>query len=118
MPDHLRLTFRVEDDDGAVVAEGKDLGALQDRLAPTVRRTVSSMAVDVERAGLHLVVVRRAAGDLQPRGRGSHALRGYPALVDEGDTRGAAGARLGAGGRGRHLRRASAGCCCSRCRHR
>ena len=85
VPDHLRLTFRVEDGDGAVVAEGKDLRTLQDRLAPTVRRTVSSMAVDVERAGLTSWSFGALPATFSREVAG-RTLRGYPALVDEGDT--------------------------------
>ena len=85
VPDHLRMTFRVEDDDGQPVAEGKDLVALKARLAPTVRRTVSRAAAGVERGGL----TSWSFGEL-PRSfeqqRDGQAVKGFPALVDEGDS--------------------------------
>ena len=84
VPDHLRMTFRVEDD-GAVVAEGKDLAALRDRLAPTVRRTVAAAAAEVERAGL----TSWSFGDLPAtfaREVDGRTVQGFPALVDEGTT--------------------------------
>ncbi len=84
VPDHLRMTFRVEDD-GVVVAEGKDLAALRDRLAPTVRRTVAAAAADVERAGL----TSWSFGELPAtfsRELDGRTVQGFPALVDEGST--------------------------------
>ena len=78
VPDHLRVTFRVEDG-GEVVAEGKDLAALQARLAGRVRAALRSAAATLERTGLRSWDVGAlpavvSAGD----------VRGYPALVDEG----------------------------------
>ncbi|MGN9909426.1 ATP-dependent RNA helicase HrpA [Phytohabitans sp. LJ34] len=85
VPDHLRMTFRVEDESGATLAEGKDLGALQAQLRATVRETVTAAAPGITRHGL------RAWGDLGalPRTvqqeRAGYAVTAYPALVDEGD---------------------------------
>jgi ATP-dependent helicase HrpA len=83
VPDHLRMTFRVEDETGSVLAEGKDLGALKERLAPTVRRTVSRAAASVERTGL----TSWSFGDLPTTFETEHdgqPVKGFPALVDEG----------------------------------
>ena len=85
IPDHLRVTFAVEADDGTELARGKDLEALQERLAAPVRDAVAdAFAGELERRGL-----RAWPADLDelPRvvettGRG-RAVRGYPALVDE-----------------------------------
>nr|WP_277626364.1 ATP-dependent RNA helicase HrpA [Arsenicicoccus piscis] len=85
VPDHLRMTFRVEDARGQVVAEGKDLDALRRTAAPTVRRTMARAAASIERTGL------TTWGDLElPRtfeqqvaGR---TVVGYPALVDRGES--------------------------------
>ncbi len=79
------MTFRVEGADGAVLAEGKDLQVLQDRLAPTVRRTVAAAAADVERTGL----TTWSFGDLPAtfsRDVDGRRVQGFPALVDEGAT--------------------------------
>ncbi|WP_263120210.1 ATP-dependent RNA helicase HrpA [Cellulomonas sp. RIT-PI-Y] len=42
LPPHLRVTFRVEDDRGRVVDEGKDLAVLQRRLASRTQDAVST----------------------------------------------------------------------------
>jgi ATP-dependent helicase HrpA len=81
VPDHLRMTFRVEDDQGRAVAEGKDLQALQAQLRPKVQQALSSAASAVERSGL----TTWDLGTL-PREVQSGAVRGFPALVDEGAT--------------------------------
>jgi len=44
VPDHLRMTFRVENSDGKVVGEGKDLATLQEQLAPQFRQTIQRAA--------------------------------------------------------------------------
>ncbi|AXJ11389.1 ATP-dependent RNA helicase HrpA [Arthrobacter sp. PM3] len=41
VPAHLRVSFRVVDSRGKVLDEGKDLAALQERLAPATRRAVA-----------------------------------------------------------------------------
>ena len=47
------MTFAVEGPDGAELARGKDLEALQDRLAGQTRRAVAdAVAEGVERSGL------------------------------------------------------------------
>jgi ATP-dependent helicase HrpA len=86
LPAHLRVTFSVEDESGAVVARGKDLDALQEQLAAPVREAVAkAVAGELERAGLTTwpsdldelpTVVERSSGE--------HTVRGYPALVDSG----------------------------------
>ncbi|MGY4708162.1 ATP-dependent RNA helicase HrpA [Mycolicibacterium sp. CBM1] len=86
LPAHLRVTFAVEGPDGAEVARGKDLEALQHKLAGSARRAVAeAVASDLERSGL-----RGWPEDLQTLPRsvertvGGHLVRGYPALVDAG----------------------------------
>lgn len=85
LPAHLRVTFRVEDDDGELVAKGKDLAALRAEVRPRLRAELSAAAAGLERTGLR----EWSLGDL-PRvvalpGTGQ-AVRGYPALLDEGET--------------------------------
>ncbi|MGP4031262.1 ATP-dependent RNA helicase HrpA [Pseudarthrobacter sp. 1C304] len=41
VPPHLRVSFRVVDSQGKVLDEGKDLTALQERLAPQTRRAIA-----------------------------------------------------------------------------
>ncbi|MYW89891.1 ATP-dependent RNA helicase HrpA [Amycolatopsis rubida] len=83
VPDHLRITFRVVDERGKRVAEGKDLDELKRRLAPRVRETISKAANSIEKAGL----VQPSFGELPKvfaSTRRGHDVKAYPALVDEG----------------------------------
>jgi ATP-dependent helicase HrpA len=85
VPDHLRVTFRVEDAAGQTVAEGKDLVALKQQLQPTVARTVSRAAAGVERSGLRDWTFG-SLPEMFTTTRDGHEMHGFPALVDEGDT--------------------------------
>ncbi|OBF12592.1 ATP-dependent RNA helicase HrpA [Mycobacterium sp. ACS4054] len=86
LPAHLRVTFAVESGDGTEVARGKDLAALQRRLAGPARRAVAqAVAAELERTGLR---VWPDELDALPRtvertvdGR---AVRGFPGFVDAG----------------------------------
>jgi ATP-dependent helicase HrpA len=83
LPAHLRMTFSVEDDDGAVLASGRSLDALRDELRPTLTARLEQAEPALVRHGMRGFDV-----DSLPRtvdlGGGS-GLRGFPALVDEGD---------------------------------
>ncbi|MGZ4604609.1 MAG: ATP-dependent RNA helicase HrpA [Blastococcus sp.] len=85
VPDHLRATFRVLDDQQRPLATGKDLAELRRRVAPQSRAGLARAAASVERTGL----TDWAVGTL-PRtveiDRGGHRVTAYPALVDEGET--------------------------------
>ena len=85
VPDHLRMTFLVEDEEGAVVAQGKDLEAVKQELRPQVAQTVSRAAAEVERTGLRDWSFGRCPDTFTTTSAG-HDLLGYPALVDEGAT--------------------------------
>ena len=86
IPAHLRVTFAVESADGTEMARGKDIDALQERLAAPVQQAVAgAVAGDLERTGLRIWpddldelprTVERTAG--------GHTVRGFPALVDAG----------------------------------
>lgn len=53
LPPHLRVTFAVESADGAELARGKDLQALQERLTAPARQAVAhTVAAELERTGL------------------------------------------------------------------
>ena len=88
LPTHLRMTFSVEDEDGTVVAEGTDLDALRERARGRLRAELASASRSLERHGL------REWGDLGALPKvvalpgTDQAVRGYPALVDEGETAG------------------------------
>ncbi|MDP9407904.1 MAG: ATP-dependent RNA helicase HrpA, partial [Actinomycetota bacterium] len=85
LPDHLRMTFRVEDTDGQCLAQGKDLPALQRQLAGEVRAAVVEAAGGLERTGLQAWPGGTLPRAVTQRRRG-HAVQGFPALVDEGDS--------------------------------
>ena len=82
LPDHLRVTFAVEGPDGTELARGKDLEALQDRLAGQTRRAVVAAVAD----GLERDGIRNWPEDLEelPRTVERGGLRGFPGLVDIG----------------------------------
>ncbi|HWE92283.1 MAG TPA: ATP-dependent RNA helicase HrpA [Pseudonocardiaceae bacterium] len=85
LPSHLRVTFRVLDDEGATVAESKDLGSLQRKLAERVREELDHAAADIARTGLR----DWDFGELprsQRRERHGVVVTGYPTLVDAGDS--------------------------------
>ena len=83
LPPHLRITFRVEGDDGEVLGESKDLARLQARLARDVRSALAEATSSFERHGL----TDWDFGELPRKVRhdvGGQAVEGYPAIVDEG----------------------------------
>ncbi|MEO8888866.1 MAG: ATP-dependent RNA helicase HrpA, partial [Jatrophihabitantaceae bacterium] len=88
LPAHLQVNFAIEDPSGSVVGHGKDLAALQADLAAPVRAAVAAaVAGELERSGLltwpdDLVELPQ----LVERTTGDHTLRGYPALLDAGDS--------------------------------
>jgi ATP-dependent helicase HrpA len=86
VPDHLRMTFRVEDRRGRgparVVGEGKDLDALKRRLAPRVRAAISAAAPGLERDRVDGWDLGTLPREVEAR-RGGRVVRGFPALVPE-----------------------------------
>jgi ATP-dependent helicase HrpA len=86
LPAHLRVTFAVESSDGAEVARGKDLEALQERLAAPARQAVAAAVAE----GLEQKGLRGWPEDIDELPRtvervsGGHTVRGYPAFVDAG----------------------------------
>ncbi|HEX6236800.1 MAG TPA: ATP-dependent RNA helicase HrpA [Acidimicrobiales bacterium] len=87
VPPHLLVRFRVEDGAGGEVASSRDLAALQRLLRDRARRAVTDAAGSIERTGMRgwdLDTLPRTVGAVA----GGHAVRGFPALVDEGATLG------------------------------
>ena len=83
LPAHLRMTFSVEDEDGAVLASGRSLDALRDQLRPALTARLEHAEPALARHGMRDFDV-----DSLPRTvdlAGGTGLRGFPALVDEGD---------------------------------
>jgi ATP-dependent RNA helicase HrpA len=85
LPAHLRMTFRVEDDDGGLVAEGQDLEALRVAARPRLRAELSAAAAGLEHQGLRAWTIGALPKVVALPGTGQ-AVRGYPALVDEGES--------------------------------
>ncbi|WP_233163406.1 ATP-dependent RNA helicase HrpA [Glycomyces salinus] len=85
IPGHLLMTFQVKDEDGSVVAEGKELGALQRQLAPKAAEAAAEAAPELERTGL----TEWDFGELpkiQETPRKGYVAKSYPALYDQGRT--------------------------------
>jgi ATP-dependent helicase HrpA len=85
VPEHLRINFRIVNEAGDTVAEGRDLDVLRRQLAPKVQATISKAAGNIERRGITAndfgVLPRRVA-----QVRGGYEVNVWPALVDEGDS--------------------------------
>ena len=85
VPDHLRITFAVEDSRRRRLGRGKGLEALREELAGHVQHGMSRAGASIERTGL-------TAWDLDDLPEtftttsGKHTVVGYPALVDEGSS--------------------------------
>jgi ATP-dependent helicase HrpA len=84
VPDHLRITFSVEDDRGRPLGSGKDLGALQAGLAGQVQRRMSRVGSSVERKGLRQWDFGPLPETFETES-GGQIVHGFPALVDRGD---------------------------------
>ena len=75
----------MSDDGGRPLGRGKDLAALRRDLLPSLRETLSRAAAGIERHGLRDWEVG-ALPQVFERVEGGQQVRGYPALVDEGDS--------------------------------
>jgi ATP-dependent helicase HrpA len=81
VPEHLRMTFAVESETGEVLAQGKDLGVLQRKLAPEVKASLTTP--ELTRSGLRAFpTIPRTLEQT----RAGYRIVTYPTLVDEGDT--------------------------------
>jgi ATP-dependent helicase HrpA len=85
VPDHLRATFRVLDDQQRPLASGKDLAALRAQVAPQARASLARAASDLERQGCTSWEFGTLPSTVDVR-QGGNVVTAYPALVDEGDT--------------------------------
>jgi ATP-dependent helicase HrpA len=85
VPDHLRATFRVLDDQQRPLATGKDLAALKAQVAPKARASLARAASDLERTGLTSWDIGTLPRTVEVQ-RGAHLVTAYPALVDEGES--------------------------------
>jgi ATP-dependent helicase HrpA len=84
LPSHLRMKFRLVDDQGSQVAQSEDFAGLRRRYGGEGQRQFATIpSGSLEREG-----IKRWDFDALPESldleRGGIRLRGYPALVDEG----------------------------------
>ena len=112
VPDHLRATFRVLDDQQRPLAIGKDLAALQAQVAPQARAGLAAgrrgpRADRADRRGTFGTLPRTV--EVRPRRR--TVVTAFPALVDEGETVGVRVVPTEAEASRLHLARCRAGCC-------
>jgi ATP-dependent helicase HrpA len=85
VPSHLTMTFRVVDGEGRKLGEGTDLEALKRRLTPKLRAEISAAGDSIEQRGLRSWSFGQLPRTFE-RQRDGHAVKAYPALVDEGDS--------------------------------
>ena len=85
IPAHLRMGFKVVDEQGREVGAGKNLGALQDELRADGRQAVARASGGIERTGLVQFPAEGLPAQVTSVVAGQR-VTGYPALVDEGDT--------------------------------
>ncbi|MFL6022152.1 MAG: DUF3418 domain-containing protein, partial [Marmoricola sp.] len=87
VPEHLKPTFRILDEDGTLLGEGKDLEALKRPLRPSYEAAVAGAA---QESGLAASGQSTwTFGTVEQsfvQVRAGHEVRGYPGLVDEGGT--------------------------------
>ncbi|GAA3839130.1 ATP-dependent RNA helicase HrpA [Saccharothrix violaceirubra] len=85
VPDHLKLTFRVVDENDRELATGKDLGALKRTLQGRLRETLAAAASSLARTGLTAWTVGTLPKTVHEEQSGI-VVTAYPALVDKGTT--------------------------------
>ncbi|MBE3000794.1 ATP-dependent RNA helicase HrpA [Nocardiopsis sp. HNM0947] len=85
VPDHLRITFRAVDDKQRTLAESKDLEKLRVKLKPRLREAIVTEAKGVERQGITSWDFGTLEQTLERKALGPN-VKGYPALVDEGES--------------------------------
>ena len=84
VPEHLRITFAVEDGGGRVLASGKQLSVLQEQLAGQVQRRMSRAGAAIERKHLQQWGFGALPETFESTSEGQ-TVQGFPALVDRGD---------------------------------
>lgn len=84
IPEHLRINFKVRDEDNNIVRQGRNLSELQQRMKGKVQETLTETAGEhIEQEGL----TDWSFGSLPKpveRRQGRFAIKAFPALTDEG----------------------------------
>ncbi|WP_148572143.1 ATP-dependent RNA helicase HrpA [Nocardioides caldifontis] len=85
VPAHLRPTYRVVDEDGSLVSEGKELAALKVPLEERFAEALTDAAADRTSTGQRGWTFGTVEESFEQT-RAGHQVKGYPALLDEGAT--------------------------------
>ena len=86
IPSHLKMTFRVVDEDGKKVAESMNLDELKFNLKDRVQESISAVADDgIEQSGLHIWSFADLPQCYEQKQRG-FSVKAFPAIVDEKDS--------------------------------
>ncbi|MCL2919730.1 ATP-dependent RNA helicase HrpA [Shewanella litorisediminis] len=86
LPRHLLMHFKIEDDHGKLVGEGRDLDALKANLQGVVAKAIRQVAKSgIEQAGLTEWSIEDLPAQFQ-RKKGNYEVKAFPALVDEKDS--------------------------------
>jgi ATP-dependent helicase HrpA len=86
---HLRMHFAIEDEEGRTVAFGDDLDLLREQARPRLLAALAGAAAGLERHGMRGWELDSLPREVALEGTGG-AVRGYPALIDEGEAVGVA----------------------------
>jgi ATP-dependent helicase HrpA len=84
LPTHLKMTFAVEDESGALVASGTDLLAVREQVRPRLRAALSAATAAYEHTGLTAWSIGVLPREIALPAAGESG-RAFPALVDRGD---------------------------------
>jgi ATP-dependent helicase HrpA len=85
LPAHLRPVFQVVDEDGRVLAQGRDMAALKSDLLEEARATASVTNHEVEQSGLTTWSFGELPEVVELEGPG-RTVQAYPAVIDEGNS--------------------------------
>jgi ATP-dependent helicase HrpA len=83
VPDHLKINFRVVDEQRRTVAEGRDLAQLRQTLRPKTKSVLAEAAKDITRTGLTDWTIGELPRSYQQTVTGFQ-VTSYPALADAG----------------------------------
>ena len=85
IPSHLKMTFRVVDENGKKIAESMNLDELKFSLKDRVQESISAVADDgIEQSGLHIWSFAELQQCYEQKQRG-FSVKAFPAIVDEKD---------------------------------
>ncbi len=85
IPSHLKMSFRVVDENGKKIAESMNLDELKFNLKDRVQESISAVADDgIEQSGLHIWSFAELPQCYEQKQRG-FSVKAFPAIVDEKD---------------------------------